>query len=102
MTKSDVSFILSIDYNLRFTMRDIKSSTFDTSDISLAAFLYASGIELAEVSDNRFPTIFAFMLANNKIEELIADFQRGEATINVTAYYRAYKYLISRLKGSRA
>ena len=72
-------------------------SHYQTSDLSLAAFLIASGITLVEI-DWRSPYRAAFCLANpEKAEELAARFVTGEALVSALAYSNALSDLKGRL-----
>jgi len=70
-------------------------SHYQTSDLSLAAFLIASGMTLVEI-DWESPYRAVFCFGNpQKAEELAARFLTGEALISALAYSNA----LSDLKG---
>ena len=67
--------------------------TIQTSDLPLATFLYASGILLKEIQDipNEYRRkVFVFA---KPPDELLADFQSGNAEINVLAFNNAQNTL---------
>lgn len=71
----------------------MNNDTFPTSDLPLATFLYASGILLKDIQDipNEYRRkVFVFDLPPDK---LLADFQSGNAEINVLALNNAQNTL---------
>ena len=69
------------------------NNTFQTSDFPLATFLYAKGILLKAILDtpnDRHRKVFLFI---NPPEDLIKDFQSGNAFISVLAFTNAQQAL---------
>ena len=78
-------------------MKD-NNSSFQTSDFTLATFLYSQGIILRDLiaSPGDFKRkVFVF---DEPPEELLALFQSGKAEINVLAYENAQNALRSMLR----
>ena len=71
----------------------MNNDTFSTSDLPLASFLFAKGILLKDIQDipNEYRRkVFVFAMPPDK---LLADFQSGNAEINVLALNNAQNTL---------
>jgi hypothetical protein len=77
------------------------SSAFTTNDTALAAWLISRGFELQDLDDSR-PNSVAFLFdnSNQELSKAVKTFQLGTAEGNILAFYRAYKRLVSQIKGS--
>ncbi len=69
--------------------------TFQTSDLPLATFLYAMGTILIEVIDSPVDVRRKVFVFSKPSESLLADFQSGNAEINVLALNNAQNTLKS-------
>ena len=81
-------------------MRNGSKQFYETSDLTLAAYLYAKGIILVDI-DRSNPKRANFIFKHPQ-DELIAEFQSGEATIKVFAYANAIDELKARLYNGQA
>ncbi len=71
------------------------NSHFETSDLTLATFLYASGVILVDI--DRTEPRRAIFIFEQPTKELISSYQSGTATINVLAFDNAQNELRARL-----
>ncbi len=71
------------------------NSRFETTDLTLAAFLWASGVMLLDI-DHTDPRRAIFIF-KQPAEELLSSFQSGKATINVLAFENAQHEIRARL-----
>ena len=71
------------------------------TDIALAAYLHAEGIELLSVDRTEFLTKFLFSNSSPKVAECIRLYECGQAMVNTVQYYRSYKIMISNIKDSK-
>jgi len=73
----------------------METKTYQTSDISLAAFLFSSGTNLLDIDrQNPRRCIFVF---ESPSDELLSKWQKGEATVNALAFFNCYQALKARL-----
>ncbi len=70
---------------------------FETTDLRLATFLYASGVKLQGIDRRSDPR--ATFIFDEPNPELLSTFQSGIATINVFAYDNARNTLMAKLQG---
>ena len=70
----------------------MEEQTFQTSDLTLATFLYAKGVILREVLDTPDIRRKVFVFSEPP-PELLAAFQSGNADINVLAFNNAQNTL---------
>jgi len=69
-----------------------ESPYYSTKDTPLAAYLYASGIELLYVDHHAdHHALFIFARPDDK---LLADYTSGKALVNALAFYHAYRRLV--------
>lgn len=73
----------------------MRTKTFETSDIALAAFLYCSGTNLSEI-DRQNPRRCIFIFDSPK-PELITKWQAGKASVNPLTYHNAYQELKAKI-----
>lgn len=74
---------------------------FITSDTPLAAWLIINGIQLHGVNNSVMPSEFAFSGSDQeKLDDLIFQWDGGNATGNCTSFYKTYRSLVHKLKGS--
>lgn len=78
-----------------------RKSAYSTPDTALAAWLYSLGFELLDTDTSEFPTIFYFEDSDKELARLARDFQIGRAEGNITAFFRAYKFLLGKIKVAR-
>ncbi len=76
-------------------MRNATSQHFETSDLTLAAFLYASGVILVDI--DRTDSRRANFVFEQPPKELLSSYQSGEASIKVLAFDNAQNELKARL-----
>ena len=69
----------------------IEKESFQTSDIALASYLYASGIPV--VSINRSNPRHCIFILKNPQAELFTQWQQGTAKVNPLAFYNAFQFL---------
>ncbi len=71
------------------------TSTFETSDIALAAYLFSSGTNLTGIDrSNPRRAVFVFDIPK---PDLLAKWQEGKAIVNALAYHNAYQELKAKL-----
>lgn len=70
---------------------------YSTTDTALAAWLHSQGIKLYSTDTNHFPSTFHFK-DEPPIQELVHDYQVGNAIGNVANFYRSYRRLLSIVK----
>jgi len=73
----------------------MKSEKYETSDISLASYLYCSGAHLSRI-DRQNPRRCIFIFDSPK-PELVSKWQEGKANVNALAFHNAYQELKARL-----
>jgi len=74
---------------------------YETSDTPLAAWLYINGIAKPKVNKAVKPSIFQFKNTdNNRLNDLIFEWDSGQARGDCLAFYRAYRMFIHILKES--
>lgn len=89
-----------IYYRHNFTMIQSDNHTnhhFITRDTALAAWLLINDINLISVL-NEHPAQFSFDNSGKKATKLAVSYQIGTAEGNIISFYRAYKYLLSKIK----
>lgn len=74
---------------------------FSTPNTALAAWLYSQGFDLLEIDNTNFPTVFHFEDSSKALHSAVRDFQVGRAEGDIVAFYRAYKVLLDKIKGSQ-
>lgn len=57
------------------------NNSFNTKNLNLAAFLYASGISLVQTSQENFEITFS-LEPKDKAEKLVKDYYLGKALVN--------------------
>jgi hypothetical protein len=74
-------------------------TTFKTSDTPLATWLIISGIKLQSVNNSINPTEFTFVdIDRDKLNDLIFQWDGGNAVGNCNSFYKTYRSLVHRLK----
>jgi hypothetical protein len=68
---------------------------YETSDIALAAYLFATGIRIVEVN-RRNPKRVQFVFASPE-SDLLEKWQAGKALVNALAFHKAYQELKQRI-----
>lgn len=79
-----------------------QEGTFQTSDFTLATFLYAKGVLLQGIIGSPNDIKRKVFVFNEPSPELLAIFQSGEADINVLAFNNAQNTLRGLLRGTDA
>ena len=81
-------------------MSDNPNGHFSTSDLTQAAFLYASGIIFIGIDrpDSRRPADFLF---ERPPDELIAAWQRGDDEVSARSMHEAIRFLNGELRRDR-
>ncbi len=80
----------------------VVNNEFPTTDLTLASYLYASGVILIRVDYlNPQDSNQATFIFEQPKKELLSDFQSGKAKVGVLAYDDAQNELKSRLYKSR-
>jgi hypothetical protein len=77
--------------NRRKNMVTNTSTNYETSDIALAAYLFASSIHLKDVN-RRNPRRVLFIFEPTRTE-LLEKWQAGKAMVNALAFHNAYQEL---------
>lgn len=76
-------------------------ANFKTSDTPLAAWLIVSGIKLNSVNNTISPTEFIFTGSDQeKLNDLIFQWDGGNAVGNCNSFYKTYRSLVHKLKGN--
>ena len=76
-------------------------TNFRTSDTPLAAWLIVNGIKLHSVNNSINPTEFAFTGSDQeKLNDLIFQWDGGNAVGNCNSFYKTYRSLVHKLKGN--
>jgi hypothetical protein len=71
------------------------TQTYETSDISLASYLFCSGTHLSRINrQNPRRCIFIF---ESPQAELLSKWQAGKATVNALAFFNAYQALKAKI-----
>ena len=73
----------------------METQIYQTSDLGLATYLFASGINLLRI--DRGDTRRAFFVFDSPDPDLLSCWQQGKAVINALAFYNAYQDLKARL-----
>ena len=72
---------------------------YQTSDTALAAYLISQGYEYLELDvSNPRSAVFFFENNSSAFQESLKQFQLGEASGNILAFFRAYKKLLFQIK----
>lgn len=74
---------------------EMGNGQFETSDIALASYLYASGTQLLSINRRDIRRcIFVFKSPN---PQLVSDWQEGKANTNALAFYNAFQSLKTKI-----
>lgn len=74
---------------------------FKTSDTPLAAWLIVNGIKLSNINNSDNPTEFIFSSSEQeRLNDLIFQWDGGNAVGNCNSFYKTYRSLVHKLKGS--
>lgn len=72
---------------------------FTTHDTALAAYLISQGFELLDTDfSNPNSVVFCFEKDSKALEEAVKSYQVGTAEGNISAFHRAYRKLIKRVR----
>lgn len=80
---------------------DMEDKAFQTTDFTLAAFLYAKGVLLVDIIDNPNDYKRKVFVFADPPPEVLSLFQSGKAEINVLAYNNAQNTLRNLVRVSR-
>jgi len=76
-------------------------ANFKTSDTPLAAWLVCNNVKLLSVNNSIAPSEFTFTdLDQEKLNDLIFQWDGGNAVGNCNSFYKTYRSLVHKLKGS--
>jgi len=76
-------------------------TTFKTSDTSLAAWLIINGVKLHGFNNSINPAEFTFTGSDQEeLNDLIFQWDGGNAVGNCNSFFKTYRSLLHRLKGS--
>lgn len=74
--------------------------TYQTSDTPLATWLVINQIKLLEIDIISSPAVFIFDSADSKtVNDLIFQWDSGNATGNCISFYKTYRSLVHKIKG---
>jgi hypothetical protein len=71
------------------------TQTYETSDISLASYLFCSGTHLSRINRQN-PRRCIFIFESPQVE-LLSKWQAGKATVNALAFFNAYQALKAKI-----
>ena len=81
-------------------MKSSNSKVYETSDTPLATWLIINQIKLIDINSAHSPAIFLLDSADNpKINDLIFQWDSGNAIANCVSFYKTYRNLVHRIKG---
>ncbi len=75
-----------------------QQESYQTTDITLAAWLHSQGIELLHTDISGFPFVFFFSTIDQNLRNLIRLYETATATGNIVLFFRSYKLMLSRIK----